>query len=248
MSGRVVRRRTDVSSRSPGSRCSSCAVIASDGTVGPVELAVFHAINGLPEALSPVMQWVQWLGVLAVGPIVALGAALFRRWRLAIACLLVTVEKLVFERIVWQLVERSRPGKTIADAIVRGDTPMAGASFVSGHVVLLTGSRGCSRTYAVAGAWSRGRSSRWSRSPVSTPGPTRRSTCSAVSVSDSWWGAPRTSSWDGPADEAGEDVVSSGAWCSEPGPGSREGVVSSRVRRDGRSTARARTSHAGGGR
>jgi len=31
------------------------------------------------------------------------------------------VEKLVFERIVWQLVERSRPGKTIADAIVRGD-------------------------------------------------------------------------------------------------------------------------------
>jgi membrane-associated phospholipid phosphatase len=104
-----------------------------------VELAVFHAINGLPEALSPVMQWVQWLGVLAVGPIVALGAALFRRWRLAIACLLVTAEKLVFERIVWQLVERSRPGTTIADAIVRGDTPTAGASFVSGHVVLLTG-------------------------------------------------------------------------------------------------------------
>jgi undecaprenyl-diphosphatase len=53
--------------------------------------------------------------------------------------LLVTAEKLVFERIVWQLVERSRPGKTIADAIVRGDTPMTGASFVSGHVVLLTG-------------------------------------------------------------------------------------------------------------
>lgn len=116
-----------------------CALVAADGTVGPVELAVFHAINGLPEALSPVMQGVQWLGVLAVGPIAAIVAALSRRWRLAIACLLVTFEKLLFERIVWQLVERSRPGTTVADAIVRGDTPTAGVSFVSGHVVLLTG-------------------------------------------------------------------------------------------------------------
>jgi undecaprenyl-diphosphatase len=116
-----------------------CAVVASDGTVGPVELAVFHAVNGLTEALSPAMQGVQWLGVLAVGPIVAAAAALTRRWRLALACLLVTVEKLVAERIIWQLVERSRPGTTISDAVVRGDTPMAGASFVSGHVVLLTG-------------------------------------------------------------------------------------------------------------
>jgi undecaprenyl-diphosphatase len=95
---------------------------------------------------------VQWLGVLAVGPVVAIGAALFRRWRLAIACLLVTVEKLVFERIVWQLVERSRPGKTIADAIVRGDTPMTGASFVSGHVILVTGLAWVLTPY-LRGAW-----------------------------------------------------------------------------------------------
>jgi membrane-associated phospholipid phosphatase len=71
--------------------------------------------------------------------IVAAIAALFRRTRLAIACLLVTIEKLVAERIVWELVERSRPGTTIEDAMVRGDTPSAGASFVSGHVTLLTG-------------------------------------------------------------------------------------------------------------
>ena len=153
MSGKVVRRRTDVLVALAGLVLFvPCAIVASDGTVGPAELAVFHAINGLPEALSPVMQWVQWLGVLAVGPIVALGAALFRRWRLAIACLLVTVEKLVFERIVWQLVERSRPGKTIADAIVRGDTPMTGASFVSGHVVLLTGLAWVLTPY-LRGAW-----------------------------------------------------------------------------------------------
>ncbi len=153
MSGNVVRRRADAFAALAGLAIFlPCAFVAEDGTVGPVELAVFHAINGLPDALSPVMQGVQWLGVLAVGPIAVLVAALFRRWRLAIACLLVTFEKLLFERIVWQLVERSRPGTTIGDAIVRGDTPTAGASFVSGHVVLLTGLAWVVTPY-LRGAW-----------------------------------------------------------------------------------------------
>jgi undecaprenyl-diphosphatase len=37
------------------------------------------------------------------------------------------------------VVQRSRPGTTIADAIVRGNTPTTGLSFVSGHVILITG-------------------------------------------------------------------------------------------------------------
>jgi undecaprenyl-diphosphatase len=116
-----------------------CALVARDGTVDPPELNVFHAINQLPDMLSGPMRGAQYLGVLAVGPIAALVAAILRRWRLALAFLLVTAGKLVAERIVWQLVVRSRPGTTVADAIVRGDTPTTGASFVSGHVVLVTG-------------------------------------------------------------------------------------------------------------
>jgi membrane-associated phospholipid phosphatase len=118
---------------------AACALVARDGTVGPAELAVFRAVNELPEALSGPMQGAQLLGVLAVGPVTAAVAAVLRRWRLALACLLVTAEKLVAERIVWELVSRSRPGTTIPDAIVRGNTPTSGASFVSGHVVLVTG-------------------------------------------------------------------------------------------------------------
>lgn len=116
-----------------------CALVARDGTVDASELAVFHAINQLPEALSGPMQAAQFLGVLAVGPIAAVVAAILRRWRLALAFLLVTAGKLVAERIVWQLVVRSRPGTTISDAIVRGNTATTGVSFVSGHVVLVTG-------------------------------------------------------------------------------------------------------------
>jgi undecaprenyl-diphosphatase len=116
-----------------------CGLVARDGTVGGWELRVFHAINGLPDALTQPMRVVQMLGVLAVGPIVVVVALALRRWRLAIAALLVTIGKLLAERLVWRVVQRSRPGTTIADAIVRGDTPIRGAAFVSGHVVLLTG-------------------------------------------------------------------------------------------------------------
>jgi undecaprenyl-diphosphatase len=115
------------------------AFTVRDETVGSAEARVFHAVNGLPDLLSPAMQWAQLLGVLAVGPLVAVAALFLRRWRLAAAAIFVTVGKLAAERMVWEVVQRPRPGTSIRDAIVRGDTPTAGASFVSGHVVLTTG-------------------------------------------------------------------------------------------------------------
>jgi membrane-associated phospholipid phosphatase len=118
---------------------AACAVAASNGRVGPAERSVFEAINGLPDALEPAMALVQYLGVLAIGPVVALLALAARRPRLAVAALLVTIGKLLAERVVWELVQRERPGVTEPDAIVRGGSATAGVSFVSGHVVLSTG-------------------------------------------------------------------------------------------------------------
>ncbi|MEX0742948.1 MAG: phosphatase PAP2 family protein, partial [Actinomycetota bacterium] len=117
----------------------ACGFVVRDGTVGLLELRVFHAINGLPDALTPVMNAVQLLGVLVVGPVVAVAALILRRWRLAVAALLVTAGKLLAERTVWELVQRSRPGTTISDAVVRAGAPASGVSFVSGHVLLVTG-------------------------------------------------------------------------------------------------------------
>lgn len=133
------RRRLDVATALAGlAILVACAAVARSGSVGPLERRAFEAINRLPDALSPAMRAAQLLGTLAVGPIVVIVALLLRRWRLAIAAALVTVGKLAAERVVWQLVQRDRPGTTIADAIVRGGTPTTGLSFVSGHVVLVT--------------------------------------------------------------------------------------------------------------
>jgi membrane-associated phospholipid phosphatase len=116
-----------------------CAIPASTGRVGDLERAVFEAINGLPDALEPVAVGAQYLGVLAIGPLVAATALVASRPRLAVAALLVTAGKLLAERGVWALVERERPGVTEPEVIVRGGSATVGVSFVSGHVVLATG-------------------------------------------------------------------------------------------------------------
>jgi undecaprenyl-diphosphatase len=118
---------------------AACGVVASDGRVGAPERTVFEAVNGLPAVLEAPMHAAQFLGILAIGPLVAVVALALRRYRLAAAALLVTVLKLGAERVVWQLVERDRPGVTEPNAIVRAGTPATGVSFVSGHVVLVTG-------------------------------------------------------------------------------------------------------------
>ena len=118
-----------------------CAVVAADGQVGPVERALFRAVNGLPDWLYRPMLAFQYLGVLAMPLVVAVGALALRRWRLAAALVLVVPFKLALERVVKLLVQRERPGTTVPDAVLRGVHP-AGLSFVSGHAII---------TFAIAG-------------------------------------------------------------------------------------------------
>jgi membrane-associated phospholipid phosphatase len=111
-----------------------------DGTVPAWERDLFEAINELPGALYPVLWPFQQLGALLVGPVVALVAAATRHLRLALGALMVTGAKLLTERQVKEAVTRERPGTSIdPDINARGDVPLAGESFVSGHAVLVTG-------------------------------------------------------------------------------------------------------------
>ncbi len=118
-----------------------CAVIVANGRVSPAERAVFHAINGLPGWLYRPMLYAQYLGVLAMPLIIAAGALVWRRWRLAAALVLVVPLKLGLEQVAKQLVQRQRPGTTVPDAILRG-VPHGGLSFTSGHAII---------TFAIAG-------------------------------------------------------------------------------------------------
>lgn len=135
-----VRRRADLVALLVGlALFVPAALIAHSGRVSDLEASIFRAINHLSDALFPFANLAQFLGVLVVGPIVALVALALQRPRLAVAALMVTGLKLVVERLViWPLVFRARPGTSTPGAIVRGTTPVEGAAFVSGHVILIT--------------------------------------------------------------------------------------------------------------
>jgi len=135
----VTRRRSDLGVLFGGlALLVVCAIPASSGRVGSVEQWAFEAINGLPDALEPIANAAQFLGVLAIGPVVAVIALVARRPRLAIAALLATAGKLLGERALWEIVQRERPAVTEPGAIIRGGVATTGLSFVSGHVVLVT--------------------------------------------------------------------------------------------------------------
>jgi undecaprenyl-diphosphatase len=123
-----------------------CGVIAASGEVEGWEKSVFHAVNDLPDWLERPMWVFQLAGLLLVPFIVAVVAASFRRWWLAGALVALVPLKLFVEKaVVKELVERERPGTTIcgypdsfdaACANFRGDVPLFGLSFVSGHAVI----------------------------------------------------------------------------------------------------------------
>jgi len=114
-----------------------CAVVASSGTVGSLEAAVFDAINGLPDWLERPLWVMQLFGLLLTPLVFAAIAAAYRKWRLAIALALVPVAKLIVEKgVVKPLVERQRPAVTEDDPVLR-DVPTAGNSFPSGHAIIV---------------------------------------------------------------------------------------------------------------
>ena len=113
-------------------------LVVRDGTVPGWEERLFDAINDLPGWLYPPLWPVQQLGVLIVGPVVAIVAAVTRRFRLALAALIATAAKLVLEQTVKTMVDRQRPATSLGgDVELRGDVPTHGESFPSGHAMLV---------------------------------------------------------------------------------------------------------------
>lgn len=113
-------------------------------TIHPLEARVFHAINGLPGWLYPILWAPMQLGNLVVGTLAGLAVAWWDRdGPLAIAVVAAMVLKLVSERVLRTrmaeyLTVRQRPGTSQTTPVLRGgDVPSSGPSFPSGHVILV---------------------------------------------------------------------------------------------------------------
>ena len=131
----------------------SCGLVAATGDVPGWEEAMFHALNDLPAWLYRPMWLFQLPGLLLVPLGIAAVAAALRKWWLAAALVVFVPLKLLVENgVVKRLAERERPGTSICGydtddpsafdttcAVFRGDVPLEGLSFVSGHAIITWG-------------------------------------------------------------------------------------------------------------
>jgi membrane-associated phospholipid phosphatase len=139
-----VRRRLDVGALAVAILvAAACAVVAATG-VPEWEAWLFHRVNDLPDLLYRPMWLAQFLGLLLLPAAVAVVAAILRRWRLALALVLLVPLKLLVEKgVLKQLVDRQRPGTSVCDqdlsCLHARDVPVVGPSFPSGHAIIAFG-------------------------------------------------------------------------------------------------------------
>lgn len=109
-----------------------------DHTAGPVETAVFRAVNDLPDALYPPGWLVMQAGNVAAAPIAGAVALATGRPHLAAR---ITVSGLVtwtLAKAIKRWYRRPRPAGLIDDVRCRGKEP-TGLGYVSGHAGIVTG-------------------------------------------------------------------------------------------------------------
>jgi undecaprenyl-diphosphatase len=111
------------------------AVLARRGVHG-WETAVFGAVNGLPDALRPILWVPNQYGVFVTIPVLALVAAAFRRYRLAIALAVSGIGVYVLAKVVKEFVGRGRPGALLTSVEARETFAPGSLGYPSGHAAV----------------------------------------------------------------------------------------------------------------
>ena len=109
---------------------------SSDQQVSAIERHLFVAMNGLPDALSPILFPTMQAGSLAAVFVSGLFALFAHRPRLAGLIVLAGGSAWVLAKFVKRVVERGRPADLVPDVIIRGAEQM-GQGFPSGHAAVV---------------------------------------------------------------------------------------------------------------
>jgi membrane-associated phospholipid phosphatase len=100
------------------------------------EVAVFQAINDLPDALRPVVWVLNQYGSGVAIPVATLVALLFRKWVMAAALALSGVAVYVLSKVMKEYVSRGRPGAVLAGVAKREVFESGSLGYPSGHAAV----------------------------------------------------------------------------------------------------------------
>jgi len=106
--------------------------------IDELEIDAFRLVNDLPGVLYPLVWTVMQLGNVLVVPVVAVAAALSRRYRLAVNLAIAGFGGYFLARLVKGLVQRGRPSQYLPDVTLHGPAA-TGLGYVSGHAAVAVG-------------------------------------------------------------------------------------------------------------
>lgn len=111
-------------------------MLAARAQLGSLEVAIFRAINELPQALYTVVWPFMQYGTFLTIPALAVTALLFRRFALALAMVLAGVGVYLAAIVVKNVVERGRPGALITAVNERELFGANSLGYPSGHAAV----------------------------------------------------------------------------------------------------------------
>jgi len=103
--------------------------------IDALEVDAFRLVNDLPGVLYPLVWTVMQLGNVLVVPVLAVAAALSRRYRLAVNLAVAGFGCYLLARMVKGLVQRGRPSRYLPDVNLHGPAA-TGLGYVSGHAAV----------------------------------------------------------------------------------------------------------------
>jgi glycosyltransferase 2 family protein len=106
--------------------------------IDELEIDAFRLVNDLPGVLYPVVWTVMQLGNVLVVPVVAVAAALSRRYRLAVNLAVAGFGCYLLALLVKGLVQRGRPSQYLPDVTIHGPAA-TGLGYISGHAAVAVG-------------------------------------------------------------------------------------------------------------
>jgi membrane-associated phospholipid phosphatase len=100
------------------------------------EVAVFQAINGLPDGLRPYFWVLNQYGTAVTIPVATVVALLFRKWLLALSLAISGAAVYVLARVIKEYVNRGRPSAFVEGVVEREMFSPDSLGFPSGHAAV----------------------------------------------------------------------------------------------------------------
>jgi membrane-associated phospholipid phosphatase len=113
----------------------SSAVLAKHGVYG-WEIAIFQAINGLPNSLRSFLWVLNQYGTAITIPVATAVALAFRRWVLAAALAISGVTVYVLAKVIKGYVDRGRPSALLEGVVEREHFSPESLGYPSGHAAV----------------------------------------------------------------------------------------------------------------